>query len=261
MAFDLPCPTCGTLGAVALQKALKAQAQASTMNQMSRLGMAVHVAHDQYRRFPPYYGVYGPPGKNKPSSFHTHLLNWVDQELYNQKVPNPTAIVVDYLSPMDSTRSADGAGAANFAVNLRLYYTKGGLGTLSSGADLIYPTMLGSFDDGTSNTLLFATKYQNCGMSGGSMWADANAPNSQTAATFGASMALWQAAPPQAAPPQAACDPTVGTAVSFTAPSIQVAMCDASVTSVKSEVWVSTWQAAHTPGEREPPAGPDLRQD
>ncbi len=115
----------------------------------------------------------------------------------------------------------------------------------------IYPKMPDSFPDGLSVTLLFATKYHHCGPNGGSLWADTNALSSPNAATFGASMALWQPAPTQAA-----CNPTSGTAVSFNVQSIQVAMCDASVRSVGSGISSATWQAVHTPGGADV-AGPD----
>jgi hypothetical protein len=221
------------------------------MNNISQCAKATQLAHDNNKKFPPYYGIYS--SKDTPFSFHTHLLPFVDQgPLYNQKIPDPRATVPSYLSPLDPTRSADGAGAANFPVNLRLYYTDGGVGTLSTGANLIYPRIPNTFKlDGTSNTLLFATKYQNCGMNGGSMWADTNAPNSPTAATFGASMALWQMAPVQTA-----CDPTAGTAVSFTVQSIQAAMCDAGARNVSTGLSAATWQALHTPSAGDV-VGPD----
>ena len=227
----------------AVQQSREAADRTKTMNNLSQCAKGAHLAHDNNKKFPPYYGIYG--GKGLESfSFHTHLLPFVDQgELYKQKVPDPNAIVPPYLSPMDPTVSGKGAGAANFPVNLRLFYTKGGLGTLSPASALIYPRMPNSFQqDGTSNTILYATKYQNCGKFGGSMWADTNALNSPTAATFGGSMGLWQKAPGQAA-----CDPTAGTAVSFTAQTIQIAMCDASVRNVSAGLSAATWQAVQTP--------------
>jgi hypothetical protein len=223
-----------------------------TMNNLSQCAKGIYLAHDFYKKLPPYYGIYGPPEKNTPFSFHTYLLPFVDQTpLSNQTSPAPFAIIPSYLAPMVPTESAHGSGAANFVINMRLYYTKGGLGMLTTGTDVIYPRMPDTFGDGMSNTLLFATKYQNCGMNGGSLWADSNAQNSLTAATFGVSMALWQKAPAQAV-----CDPAAGTAVSFTVESIQVAMCDTRVQSLSSGVSAATWQALHTPSAGDV-VGPD----
>ena len=182
------------LAVPAIQWARQAQARQTTMNNLSECAKAAHLAHDQYKKFPPYFGVYG--NNDTPLTYHAHLLPFVHQTaLYDNLVA--TAVVPVYCSPMDNTQTAYGAGAANFPVNLRLYYTQGGAsnGKLTSGKDLIYPRMPGTFSDGTSNTLLYATKYQVCG-TGGSMWLDPgnNAIESPTAATFGACMDKgWQA--------------------------------------------------------------------
>jgi hypothetical protein len=227
----------------ATRKASDTDWRVATMNSLSQCAKAVLLAHDNNKKYPPYYGTYG--GKTAPFTFHVHLLPFVDAgQLYRQDSPRVTAAVPAYVSTMDPT-PGDFDGACNFVVNLRLYYTEGGLGTLSAGADLIYPRLAKTFaKDGTENTLLFATKYHHCGANGGSMWMDPgnNAIGSPMAATFGASMQLWQAAPTQAQ-----CDPTVGTAVSFTPSSIQIAMCDASTRSVARGISQATWQAAHTP--------------
>ncbi len=217
-------------------------ARTTTMNKLSHCAKAVHLGHDQLKKYPPYYGPYG--NKEGSFSFHTHLLPYVDEgPLYSQQTPDPQAIVQPYFSFEDPTVAKNGAGAANYPVNLRLFYTQGGLGELGTGAALIFPKMRESFPDGVSMTLLFATKYHHCGPNGGSLWSDTNALSSLNAAAFGVSMALWQVAPTQAA-----CDPSAGTAVSFDAKAIQVAICDASVRSVAIGVSQATWQAVHTPG-------------
>ena len=75
-------------------------------------------AHDEYKKFPPYFGMYG--NNDTPLTFHAHLLPFVHQTaLYDNLVAG--AVVPVYCSPMDQTQTADGAGAANFPVNLRLY--------------------------------------------------------------------------------------------------------------------------------------------
>jgi hypothetical protein len=224
-----------------------------TFNNLGQVAKAAHNAHDSNKKFPPYYGAYGTA--RTPLTFHAHLLQYVDQPtVYKQligdtSVANPStnpslAIVPAYVSSKDPTLTSGGAGACNFPVNIRLYYTAGGTGTLSPPDNPRYPKMPNSFPDGTSNTLLLATKYMQCG-NGGSLWMDPgkNAADSPTAAAFGFSMGMWQKAPSQAA-----CNPVAGTAVSFTRPNIQVALCDASVRSVAADISPATWQAVHTPG-------------
>jgi prepilin-type N-terminal cleavage/methylation domain-containing protein len=235
----------------AVQRVREAAARTATMNNLSQMGKATHLSHDQYKKFPPYAGIYG--AKTTALTFHGHLLPFVDQNpLYAMGVPN--GVVPAFLSSMDPTQTANGNNACNFPVNLRLFYTNGGGASnsaLATGqANLIFPKMPGSFPDGVSQTLLFATKYMNCA-SGGSMWNDSQmyAPASLFAATFGTNMtSLWQAAPTGTT-----CNPGQGTAIAFTVQAIQVCLCDASVRSVSTGIQASTWQAVHTPGGSDSP--------
>jgi type II secretory pathway pseudopilin PulG len=235
----------------AILNARRASALTTTLNNLSECAKAVHGAHDQHKSFPPYYGVYG--GNPTPMTFHAHLLPFVGQSpLYNNPVPN--AVVPLYLSPMDPTRTGGGAGATNYPVNLRLFYTHGGsgVGSLTPSDQPIYPRMPNTFQqDGTSNTLLFATKYQHCG-DGGSMWMDPgnNALGSKWAATIGGgdASALRGMDGIQNAPTREACNPATGQAVSFNAGIIQYAMCDASVHSMKLDFpHAGSWMALLTP--------------
>jgi hypothetical protein len=244
----------GVLGGAvipAVQWAREHAIGARRANKLSECARAVHLAHDQFRKIPPYFGVYGT--KPAPLTFHGHLLPYLDMKAeYDLPTVNPKSVVPAFLSTADATQTKGGAGAVNFPVNLRLFYTDGGLGQLSPQDDLIFPKMSKSFPDGASHTLLFATKYMYCGK-GGSMWLDPgnNAPHSPMAATFGVSMALWQQAPSRGD-----CDPLAGTAVSFWKEAIQVSMCDASVRSVVVGISQTTWQALHTPGSGDV-IGPD----
>ncbi len=225
---------------------LHAENQA-TLNNLGECAKAVHLAHDKFGKFPSYFGPYAT--KSESLTFHVHLLPFLNQRaLYDNPVPD--AIVHTYLSPMDQTQTKSGAGAANYVVNLRLFYTEGGLGSLSPQNKLIYPKMPLTFPDGMSATLLFATKYMHCGSNGGSFWSDPgnNSPESLTAATFGVSMALWQQHPTQGD-----CDPKAGTAVGLHVDKIHVAFADASVRSIALGVEPHTWAAAHTPGAGDVP--------
>jgi prepilin-type N-terminal cleavage/methylation domain-containing protein len=239
----------------AVQRVREAAARTATMNNLSQMAKAAHLAHDQYKKFPPYSGIYG--AKSTALNFHGHLLPYVDQgPIY--AMPSPNGVVPAYLSSMDATQTGNGLGpnnlsACNFPVNLRLFYTGGGGAANSQLAtgqqNLIFPKMPGSFPDGVSQTLLFATKYMNCGTNGGSFWNDIQmyAATSTTAATFGYQMTLWQVAPSSSL-----CSPNQGNAISFTVQAIQVCMCDGSTRSVSTGISLPTWQAVHTPGAGDP---------
>src|SRR5262249_33472337 len=66
------------------------------------------------------------------------------------------AIVPPFLAATDYTQTNNGAGAANFAVNLVLFTSNGLMSTLSENN---FPRMPASFPAGPSNTLLFDTLF------------------------------------------------------------------------------------------------------
>jgi type II secretory pathway pseudopilin PulG len=294
----------------AVQKVRDAAARTQTANNLSQCAKATHMSHDQFKKFPPYYGLYGGKGAaafplttnpynwsngnntqgGTPAwytqagtpgngfTFHYHILPYIEQgPLYNNV--NFNAIVPPFLAATDYTQSNNGAGATNFAVNLLLFTANGLMNTLS---ETNFPRMPASFPAGTSNTLLFATRFMTCN-TGGSYWgggpntANSTAPTngnpiltnggSATASgtllgpghfgpTFGYNtVTTLPPAPPfwQAAPTQALCVSTDGSAQAFAPQAIQVALCDASVRSCSAQMSLATWRNAHNPWSTTPP--------
>jgi prepilin-type N-terminal cleavage/methylation domain-containing protein len=257
----------------AVQRVREAAARTATMNNLSQCAKGTHLSHDNNNKFPPYYGAYA--AATAPYlTFHIHLLPFVDQVAVYQNlmsgagatggatVGSPASIIPPYLSTMDPTNgqpaggsgSGQNLGACNFVVNLRLFYTAGGKGSLSPPNSLIYPKMPNTFQqDGTSNTILFGTKYAACS-SGGSAWADiigSNGLQSPYGATCGGGAAggTW---PPaaiatiQQAPQQTTCL-LDGRITSFNVQAAQIALCDASVRSITVGLNSLTLAAAFTP--------------
>jgi type II secretory pathway pseudopilin PulG len=214
----------------AIQKVRDAAARINTSSNMKQCSLAAHNAHDTYRKFPPCYGVYG----TKTGTFHLHLLPYVEQlNLYNSSAVNPQAIIPVYLSSSDTTQINNGAGAQNFAVNLQLFTQDP------------YPQLQSSFPDGTSNTIMLATRYMVCGtvsnnVQGGSLWF--YQPGTQQGAFFGLTSVMFQVAPTQQS-----CIPGASYAQSFYSSGIQVALCDASVRMCSAGMSLTTWSAALTP--------------
>jgi hypothetical protein len=227
--------------APAVQAARQEDANRKLLSKMRECAVAVAMSHDQNKTIPPYYGNYG--GKLN-YTFHMHLLPFVEETGLWNNPKEGQGIVPAFVSNLDPTHARDGAGTANLAVNLRLFYNKGGEGELGKDNGLV-KLKYGQVTDGTSLTLLFATKYQVCGKDGGSKWMDPgkNAADSPTAATFGAKIDRWQQAPAVEK-----CDPKAGTAVSFTAKNIHVVMLDCTARTLAVGLSQKTWQAAHTYG-------------
>ncbi|MBI3406917.1 MAG: DUF1559 domain-containing protein [Planctomycetes bacterium] len=140
-----------------------------TLNNLKQMALACHNAQDIYRRLPPAWG----PCADAPAgsaTVHYHLLPFLEQEtLY--KTYSPSATVPPFVALYDTKEQG---GIQNFAANLRVF-SKLGLDT-PYNVDIAFgdpsdattwdtgdgaAQLPKSFEDGTSNTILFATRYSN----------------------------------------------------------------------------------------------------
>ena len=247
-----------------------------TANNLKQCALDTHNAHDLNKYFPPFCGYYGQldpintPGSQQ-ASFFVHLLPYVgfdEAVLYQTWVTDPNSankpgvIVPAYLAPADYSRIKNGEGSVNFAVNLRLWQTPGEsnskaptLGPFSGEGRPIKVSLPSSFKDGTSNTLLFATKLQVCGANPSTL---INAQPALTGTNRGPFFGWTHATPAnqslasaglgwQAAPETSDCIADVNMAQSYFSPAIQVALCDGSVRSISASMTFGTWTMALTP--------------
>jgi hypothetical protein len=117
-----------------------------------------------------------------------------------------------------------------------------------------------TFRDGTSNTILFATKYGFCGENGGSRYA--SAPSTRTAAFFGQNHAQVKAHPSdktatfQLRPEGKECCTNPLMAQSFTKAGMPVGIGDGSVRIVSPDLTARTWNCAVQPNDGQV-LGPD----
>lgn len=267
----------------AVQKVREAAARTQVRNSLKQIALACGSANDQHHRLPPMYtGGTSNYIKNGYGTVFFFLLPFVEQDTVFLEqggagyvapnawktpapgyTPNPNTPAAQlpmklFQSTMDST-APDGTvslttnpdpngasytapfGITNFAANYQAF----GAPAWDSNARLGL-----SFKDGTSNTILFATKYAVCGngtITGASAWA--GFPESSTHIAM-PMFAFFNYSTPQISPRHGIdCDYTRPQA--FSSGGAQVALADGSARDVNPSVDPAVWQALCTPNARD----------
>jgi prepilin-type N-terminal cleavage/methylation domain-containing protein len=180
---------------VGIQKARSSAARTQCINNLKQVGLASHAAHDLHKRMPPAFGFY--PGSNISNggnglgNIFFHLLPHLEQQaLYKQsrhqeagKPPqdfffytdggvHATSVAV-FNCPSDPTwkpgidLTAGGYAFSSYAANYMVFgNVDANFGSKNAEGR---PRLAATFQDGTSQTILFAEKYASAWIS-----ADAN---------------------------------------------------------------------------------------
>lgn len=265
----------------AVQKVREAANRMSSQNNLKQLGIAVHGINDSMGMLPPaWMESYPPTGGGWPTSgpfagkfagAHYFLLPYIEQDnLYKSggypwdaKTYPPGIygqVIKTYLAPQDASAGDSqiyGWGVTNYAGNFQVFGNPRSNANNAVGIWCIGNTRIhSSFQDGTSNTILFAEKRAACapGPGNGSLWGhgwwnpqwmpyfamrfnDGTAP-----AGINPANAIQ---PPQPGPTDATCQCERATALS--AGGCMVGMADGSVRSINTAMSQTTWWAALTP--------------
>jgi prepilin-type processing-associated H-X9-DG protein len=224
----------------AVQKTREAAARMQCQNNLKQIALAMHNVNDTYGKLPPIFGDFPNEGSN--GTFFFHILPFIEQDnLYkNALLENGSysvwqkatcsVVIKMYLCPADPTGNQahlfdNWLATSNYAANYLVFGTGGA-------------RIPATFQDGTSNTVVFTERYQMCqdtpcawGYSGGTEWAPAFAYMSQ--------------ARYQIQPEPGKCNPTVPQSPHPGA--INVAMADGSVHFISNKVSPMTWYHACTP--------------
>jgi prepilin-type N-terminal cleavage/methylation domain-containing protein len=240
-------------------------------NQLRAQCVAMHAVYSVYKKLPPACDKLG--GIDFPATVHIYLLPFIEQDyvyrlFVKEKGKGDTAnakIPVFLAADDPSNVKQDLKGIQNFAANLRVFSTKGlktkydadmpALAEVEPGASSLL------FPDGTSNTILFATKFGYCDQ-GGSRYAAP--PNAPTAAFFGQNAARVKAHPSdktaafQLLPSAKDCCIRPVMAQSFYHGALPVGMADGSVYMFSPKVTPETWNRALQPNDGKP-LGSDWR--
>jgi prepilin-type N-terminal cleavage/methylation domain-containing protein/prepilin-type processing-associated H-X9-DG protein len=286
----------------AVQKVREAAARAECSNKLHQLGIALHDINDFHKQLPPMCApssivaitFAGPYNGATGFTVFDWLLPFIEQQtLYvasNQNVntivgtnTDYNTVVQAYLCPMDpSSPGGDGQGqttdggantwtVGNYAANYLVFGNPNGVSTAQreQGTSNIPRT----FQDGTSNTIVFTERYGTCGTtpSGNpnagttycNLWSDSNWTwrpvfcvnniNQVPTAAGYAPCELFQVQPNWVTN----CDST--RAQSPHSGGINVCMGDGSVRFVSASVSAATWAAACDPQDGVP-LGPDWEE-
>ena len=224
----------------AVARVRQAASRTSSQNNLKQLALAVHNFHDTYSMMPPAVGEH-PKGSGGQGTAHFYILPFLEQNNLFQQAENRVSkngvhsvVVPLFLHPEDQS------GPPN-----HLY--KGWLATTNYAANWMVFKDGGrrilDIADGTSNTFMFAERYQMCN-------GDPTGWGYAHVYPWAPMFAYYSTGRFQTMPKQEDCDPKL--AQSLQAAGITTAFCDGSVRLVADSVSPRTWMLVCDPGDGNP---------
>jgi type II secretory pathway pseudopilin PulG len=220
----------------AVAKVRQAAGRSSSQNNLRQLGLAVHNYHDVNGRMPPGVGKVN----SGDGPVHFHMLPYLEQAALFQQAQGASwkngtyrTVIMTYIDSADTSAPPGNVhqgwlATTNYAGNWLVFH-KG---------DKAIPNIT----DGTSNTLMFATRYQMCnGHPTGWGYPEVY----YWAPLFG----LYSTAKFQTSPTQQACDPALPQTIGGV---MNVSICDGSVRAIHNAVSPLTWRHLTDPSDGNP---------
>jgi len=223
-----------------IQQVQRAASRTQSINNLRQLALAMHNIHSVYNKMPPVVGSF-PNKDQKAGTLFFHILPYIEQQNVYQKADGDVTknatygtVIPIYLNHKDSSappnnRYKGWLATTSYAANWMVFgHTDGGTATF------------GMIKDGTSNTIVFAERYQTCngnpcawGYSSLYYWAPM--------------FAYYSKGKFQNAPKQADCNPALPQAIDRAG--IQVALGDGSARTVRESISSETWWNATDPAD------------
>jgi len=279
----------------AVQKVREAANRMSSSNNLKQMGLALHMMNDTYGVMPAMVGNYPQQGNGIPSSTNSTsakhylgtlqfwMLPFIEQQSTYMAMANnhPDSWwcglpVKTYISPTDPSMPPNGlidTGSPRYGTsyapnewvfNASVYSTASnhkqlnGNGSSPLGQVAPFASIPKTFQDGTSNTIIFAEKYAVCGSKPTNVatfyWGESGGACNRTGGQGGQGSIpgfYTITTTPQARPSWSAnCNPCMLQA--NTSAGIQVGLGDGSSRLVSTAVSTTTWAAAIMPNDGNP---------
>ena len=208
----------------AVQKVREAAARTQSINNVKQMALAMHSYHDVNKGFPPAVGEMA--GQIGPA--HFHILPYIEQQALYQAADGASwknqaygNVIPIYLDPRDDSSPnhmyKNWLGTTNYAVNWMV--CKEGKQSLVR------------ITDGTSNTLLFAQRYQMCN-------GEPTAWGYPSIHPWAPMFAYYSNGKFQVNPPQDKCDPRLTQTIGN---GMIAGYCDGSVRYLSADIRPTTW--------------------
>jgi len=267
----------------AVQKVRQAAARMQSSNNLKQLGIAVHNCNDTQGVLPPMVGYFPQTTNagngvansvgNTRGTVQYFLLPFIEQENAQKGMAanHPDSWwcgygIKTYVSPTDPTNPSSApldSGSPRYGTSYAPNEWVFNVGASNVGSNNLSGNTVPkagiprTFIDGTSNTIIFAEKYAECGGSKSSVadfyWGETGGTCDRLGSPGGqgSTPGFYSLAPPQNAPsPINGCNPCLLQAP--TSGGIQVGLGDGSVRTVSTSISTTTWAAAVQPNDGVP---------
>ena len=260
----------------AVQKVREAAARSQSTNNLKQLSLATHNMNDTYSMLPPMVGYYpqitnsgtgqgGMPSNVRGTVFYFMLPFIEQQNAQNVMAQNHTDSwwcfvgIKTFINPADPTNPPGGlidTGSPRYATSYAPNeFVFNAVTVPSTQIYQMTPQahIPSTFQDGTSNTILFAEKYAECGPKSSCAdfyWGESGGACNRLGGSGGNGSVpgFYSLTPPQPRPVQATCNPCMLQGP-YAGGSIQVGLGDGSARLVSNSISATTWSLAVLPND------------